>query len=536
MVMIVSAQALRAARVASSNRLPQASLALAASASASVSASASIHITSPSTIASSNARRSLHSLRSSRVPTTSASSISSACLYSKPAPIRGYATKTYPPHTIVNMPALSPTMTQGNLGTWKKNIGDEISAGDVIVEIETDKAQMDMESAEEGFLAKVLVEGGTKDVEVNSPIAIFVENKDDVAAFADFTLDAAAAPAPAAAAAAAAAEPAATAVPAAAEASPSPATASPVHADGVSRPHFRQPRRSFFAASKKIPLEYIKGSGPHGRILKSDVESYKGPVTAPAAPSLAASTPAPSVSIPAYTPAPETTQAFEDIPLSNVRKVIASRLTESKQSIPHYYLTIELKADEVLALRETLNKKGDGKYKLSVNDFVIKAAGLALRDVPAVNSAWQGSFIREYKTSDIAVAVATENGLITPILTRSDTRGLSSISTTIKELATRARDGKLLPHEYQGGSFTISNLGMMGVKSFTAIINPPHAAILAVGGVEEKLVLAEDGGVKGVKAFHVTLSCDHRVVDGAVGALWLQKFKGYIENPLSMLL
>ncbi|KAJ3088783.1 hypothetical protein HDU96_004004, partial [Phlyctochytrium bullatum] len=216
--------------------------------------------------------------------------------------------------------------------------------------------------------------------------------------------------------------------------------------------------------------------------------------------------------------------------------VIASRLTESKQSVPHYYLTIELNAEEILSLRETLNKKGDGKYKLSVNDFVIKASALALRDVPAVNSAWQGSFIREYKTSDIAVAVATENGLITPIVTKAEAKGLSVISNSVKELAGKARDGKLAPHEYQGGSFTISNLGMYGIKSFTAIINPPHAAILAVGGVEEKLVLNADQTVRTVKTFHVTLSCDHRVVDGAVGATWLQKFKGYIENPLSMIL
>ncbi|KAJ3304274.1 pyruvate dehydrogenase complex dihydrolipoamide acetyltransferase component (E2), partial [Blyttiomyces sp. JEL0837] len=436
--------------------------------------------------------------------------------------VRSYSTKSYPPHILLSFPALSPTMTQGNLGAWRKNVGDGVAPGDVLVEIETDKAQMDFECQEEGYVAKVFLSAGTKD-----PLCVLAENKEDIDKFADFTLDAApAAPPKSADAPKAPVADAPTPVAAAGAAAES---AAPAHDGRV----LASPAARFIAASKGIPLEHIKGTGPHGRIVKADVESYK---VAPDA-SAASASPTTTSSFPAYVPAPVTAQAYEDIPLSNVRKVIASRLTESKQAIPHYYLTLELNAEEILKIRETLNKQSDGRYKLSVNDFVIKAASLALRDVPAVNSAWQGTFIREYKTSDIAVAVATENGLITPIVTNADGKGLSTISNTVKELAEKARDGKLAPHEYQGGSFTISNLGMFGIQSFTAIINPPHAAILAVGGVEDKLVLDDksERGFRSQKTFKVTLSCDHRVVDGAVGAKWLQRFKGYVENPLSAL-
>ncbi|KAJ3195945.1 hypothetical protein HK101_010538 [Irineochytrium annulatum] len=441
-------------------------------------------------------------------------------------------------------------MTQGNIGAWKKQPGDSITAGDVIVEIETDKAQMDFESQDEGFFAKVLIDAGTKDVPVNTPIFVMVENKEDASAFADFTVQGSDAGAASDAkdtvppsAPAGQAAPSSPSEPAKAEnvaAAPAASSApAPAHGDGDRV--FASPAARFIAASKGVPLEQIQGTGPHGRILKSDVESFKGAPAGASAAGKQQAAPAGSLSVPAYTPAPETAQAFTDLPVSGVRKVIASRLTESKQSIPHYYLTVELEADEVIKLRETLNAKANGAFKLSLNDFVIKASALALRDVPAVNSAWQGSFIREYKTSDIAVAVATENGLITPIVPRAEAKGLSVISTTVRDLALKARDNKLQPHEYQGGSFTISNLGMYGVKSFTAIINPPHAAILAVGGVESKAVVESDAAtgaevVKAKKVMHVTLSCDHRVVDGAVGARWLQKFRGYMESPLSMLL
>lgn len=436
-------------------------------------------------------------------------------------------------------------MTQGNIGAWKKRIGDQVSQGDVLVEIETDKAQMDMECQDEGYLAKIFLENGLKDVSVGTPLCILAENKEDIDKFANFVVGGAVAPPPPSTTTTTAPAPAA-----AASSSSSSSTSTSAAVPGAAQTHaptigshdgriMASPAARFIAMSKGINLELVKGTGPNGRIVKADVEAFKAPVAPVAATATTAAVPAPSApSVTAYTPAPSTTQMYEDLPLSNIRKVIASRLTESKQSIPHYYLTVELNAGEVLKLREKLNGTSDGKYKLSLNDFVIKAASLALRDVPEVNSAWQGSFIRQFKSSDICVAVATDTGLITPILSQAEGKGLSSISNQVKELAGRAREGKLAPHEYQGGSFTISNLGMFGVQSFTAIINPPHAAILAVGGIEDKLVLdvSSERGFSSDKVFKVTLSCDHRVVDGAVGAQWLQKFKSYIEKPLTMLL
>ncbi|KAI9009852.1 2-oxoacid dehydrogenases acyltransferase-domain-containing protein [Gaertneriomyces semiglobifer] len=431
-------------------------------------------------------------------------------------------------------------MTAGNLGEWHKKIGDEIQPGDVLVEVETDKATMDFECQDEGFLAKIFIDSGAKDVSVNKPIAILVESKDDIDKFKDYTPEAA----PAAAAETGATEKKAPEEPAPPKVdkvcvednkqAEQPAAEGRVVASPVARK---------LAAERGIDLAKVKGSGPNGRIVQEDVLNYKAP-----APS--AATAAPTKGAPAPTPAPAASTAqYEDIPLSNVRKVIANRLTESKQQIPHYYLTVELDADKILKsvnmfmkfglmLREVLNSQANGKYKLSLNDFVVKAAGLALRDVPEVNSSWQGTYIRQYKTADIAVAVATETGLITPIIPSAETKGLSTISNSIKTLATKARQNKLQPHEYQGGTFTISNLGMYGIDHFTAIINPPHAGILAVGGVEDKLVLDESAekGFRVKKVMKVTMSSDHRVVDGAVGAKWLGRFREYIEKPLSMLL
>ncbi|KAJ3230744.1 hypothetical protein HDU81_004285 [Chytriomyces hyalinus] len=449
---------------------------------------------------------------------------------STPAASSAPASKSsdFPSHTLMGMPALSPTMTQGNVGTWKKKVGDKVMPGDTLVEIETDKASMDFECQEEGYLAKVFVEAGTKDVLVGTALCILADSPDGIAKFEEFTVgsDAPSTGAPAA--------PAKAEAPKAEASSASTAPSAPARKAGERL--IVSPAAKFIAAQKGIALENVVGTGPKGRILKGDVLNYKGAPAAAksASPSSAASAPAPV----SFTPAPKSEQAYIDTPLSNIRKVIAARLTESKQSIPHYYLTIELDADQVLNVRESLNKQANGRFKISVNDFVIKASSLALRDVPAVNSAWQGTFIREYQTSDIAVAVATENGLITPIVQSAEGKGLSVIANNVKSLAEKARDGKLQPHEYQGGSFTISNLGMFGIKSFTAIINPPHAAILAVGGVEEKLVIdaKAEKGFRSKKVFNVTLSCDHRVVDGAVGAKWLQAFKGYIENPMSMIL
>ncbi|TPX71878.1 dihydrolipoyllysine-residue acetyltransferase [Spizellomyces sp. 'palustris'] len=437
---------------------------------------------------------------------------------------REYASDSYPPHTLLTMPALSPTMTQGNLGQWHKKIGDEVQPGDVLVEVETDKATMDFECQDEGFLARIFIESGEKDVPVSKPLAILVENKDDVEKFADFKPEGAAAPPPPSKQ---------TEEPTPPKDEPSKAPESPPSPSGESSDRVSaSPVAKKLAAERGIELSTIKGSGPGGRIIKEDVVNYKAPAAAPAA------TPAPAPTGKAAPQAPAPGAAYVDIPLSNVRKVIATRLLESKQQIPHYYLTSEINADKILKLREVLNSQANGKFKLSVNDFIVKAASLALKDVPEVNSSWQGNFIRQFNSADIAVAVATENGLITPIIHQAETKGLAKISNGIKELAQRARVNKLQPHEYQGGTFTISNLGMYGISHFTAIINPPHASILAVGGVDEKLVLDEtsEKGFAVRKVLKVTMSNDHRVVDGAVGARWLEKFKTYIENPLSMLL
>ncbi|KAJ2994485.1 pyruvate dehydrogenase complex dihydrolipoamide acetyltransferase component (E2) [Globomyces sp. JEL0801] len=422
------------------------------------------------------------------------------------------------------MPALSPTMLQGilyikitkkkgNIGTWHKSIGDELTPGDVLVEIETDKAQMDMECQDEGFLAKVFIQSGAKDVAVNTPICVLVDDKADIAAFDNFTPPSTDAPAAAPAPESTSSAPA----PATTTSTPAPQTQS------TAARIFASPLAKSLAAQNGIDLGAISGSGPGGRVVKNDVLNFK-----PASSAFTPSAPAP----------PTATANFVDIPLTNIRKVIASRLAESKSTIPHYYMTQEIDVSKVLKLRESLNKESNGKYKLSINDFVIKASSLSLLDIPALNSSFQGSFIREYKNADICVAVATDTGLLTPIVTAAETKGLSTISNTVKTLAERGRAGKLQPHEYQGGTFTISNLGMYGISHFTAIINPPHAAILAVGGVTDKLVLDSSNaqGFRATKVMNVTLSPDHRVVDGAVAAEWLNKFKSYLENPLTMLL
>lgn len=445
---------------------------------------------------------------------------------------RLYSSSSFPTHNVIAMPALSPTMTAGGIGVWQKKVGDEIQPGDVLVEIETDKAQMDFECQEEGFLAKILVDTGAKDVAVGQPIAVFVDDEADIAAFENFSasdVEGAAAPAPAATEEPKKEESKPEAAAPAASSNES-AAATPSHDGRV----LASPLARKLANERGIDIAQIKGSGPNGIVSKDDVEGYKAP--AAAAPAAAASAPA---QIPtAYTPQGAAGEAYTDIPTTSMRKIIASRLTESKQQIPHYYVTVEINMDKTNKLREVLNKSAEGKYKLSVNDFVIKASALALKSVPEVNSAWQGDFIRQYNTADICVAVATPAGLITPILTSAESKGLSTISSQVKDLATRARDGKLSPQEYQGGSFTISNLGMFGVSNFTAVINPPQSCILAVGGAQQKVVADEtaESGFAVRNVMEVTLSADHRVVDGAVGATWLQSFKGFMENPLKMML
>ncbi|KAI9501701.1 2-oxoacid dehydrogenases acyltransferase-domain-containing protein [Coemansia spiralis] len=455
---------------------------------------------------------------------------------------RGYSTKSYPDHQVIGMPALSPTMTQGNVGQWQKSVGDKIEPGDVLVEIETDKAQMDFEFQEEGYLAKILAPTGTKDLAIDSPVAVIVENEADVAAFADFSLDQAKAKADDA-------QPKEEAKPAPkAEKEDTPAASAKAEAPSASSEPkgdrvFASPLAKTMAKEKNIDLAQVKGSGPRGRIVKADIEAYleSGAAAQPAAAAAqpAAAPSASKAAAPKAAAAPAAASAgFTDIPLSSMRKVIATRLTEAKATIPHYYLTQSITMDSVNKLRSSLNAAANGSYKLSVNDFVIKAAACALRDVPEVNSSWQGEFIRQHHHADIAVAAATPAGLITPIVRTCDAKGLRAISGDVRELVARARANKLKPEEFQGGSFTISNLGMYGITSFSAIINSPHSAILSVGTTESRLVLddAAEKGFRAIEVMSVQLSADHRVVDGAIGAQFLKALKGYLENPLTLLL
>jgi len=406
----------------------------------------------------------------------------------------------------ITMPALSPTMTEGNLTKWLKAEGDKVKPGDVIAEIETDKATMEVEAVDEGTLGKILVAEGSESVAVNTVIAVLLAEGEDKKALASYAAGAKAAPA--------AARPTASAAPPVAPASDGRVKASPL--------------AKRMAAQAGVELGALKGSGPHGRIVKADIDAAVGKGGAPAV-SGAARGPA---------PAPQPGAGAIRIPHTNMRKVIARRLTEAKQTIPHIYLTIDCEIDELLKLRKQLNAKAEAAkadYKLSVNDFVIRAAALALRKVPGANVSWTDDAVLQHNAVDISVAVAIPGGLITPIIKNADHKGLAAISREMKDLATRAKDGKLKPEEFQGGTFSISNLGMYGIRQFEAVINPPQAAILAVGAGEERPVVKQ-GALAIATVMSVTLSSDHRVVDGALAAEWLQAFKGYVSDPLTMLL
>jgi pyruvate dehydrogenase E2 component (dihydrolipoamide acetyltransferase) len=417
--------------------------------------------------------------------------------------------------TEILMPALSPTMTEGKLSRWLKKEGDEVKSGDVLAEIETDKATMEVEAVDEGFLAKILVPDGSEGVAVNAVIAVLTETKGGA-------VDAPkAAPAPAAA-------PKAEAAPVKVEA---PAPAPVHHAEGGER-IFASPLAKRIAKQAGIDLATVKGSGPNGRIVKADLD--KAPAASPAAP---ASAPAPAAKPAAAAPA--ITAPHKKIPNSSMRKVIAKRLLESKQTVPHFYLTTNIEIDALLKLRAELNakspKEGAGAFKLSVNDLVIKASALALRRHPMVNSTYTEEAIIQYDDVDISIAVAIPDGLITPIIRKADLLGLAAISNSMKDLGARAKTGKLKPEEFQGGGFSISNLGMFGIAEFSAIINPPQSAILAVGAGEKRAVVKDDA-LAIATVMTVTLSCDHRVVDGALGAEFLATLKGIIEDPLSLML
>ena len=434
------------------------------------------------------------------------------------------------------MPALSPTMTEGKLAKWLVGEGEEVNSGDVIAEIETDKATMEIEAVEEGKLGKILVPEGTEGVAVNNVIALLLEEGEGDSALDGVDVS------PAQSGGNGGTPPAAAelATPAASAPAPQPVAAPATPAAPAPQPAasgeriIASPLARRMASQAGLDLVGVSGTGPNGRIVKADVEAA---IAGGASAATAATSAAPAVAPAAPTTAEKLPfePEFELEALSTMRKTIARRLTESKQQVPHFYLTVDCEIDELLALRKTLNEKGDGAYKLSVNDLVIKAAAIALRRVPKANASWTDEGVKLYKSADIAVAVAIDGGLITPVVRQADNKGMETISSEMKELSARARDGKLGPEEYQGGTFSISNLGMYGIKDFCAVINPPQACILAVGAGEQRPVV-KDGALAVATVMSCTLSVDHRAVDGAIGAEYLGAFKTMIEDPLNMLL
>ncbi len=418
------------------------------------------------------------------------------------------------------MPALSPTMEEGVLAKWLVKVGDRVKSGQIMAEIETDKATMEFEAVDEGIIGRLLVAEGTAGVKVNTPIAVLVEEGESADA----------APAPVKAAVVAAPVAAQVMVASAANAAPKPTGARV----------FASPLARRLAAEKGLDLGKVQGSGPHGRIVRADID---GAGSAAKADPVAAAVPAPAAArAPAMGMSAETVmkiyadRAFSEVPLDGMRRIIAARLTEAKQTIPHFYLRRDIRLDALLALREQLNKGLEARgVKLSVNDFIIKACALALQAVPDANAVWAGDRILKLVPSDVAVAVAVEGGLFTPVLKDAEKKTLSALSAEMKDLAARAKTKKLAPHEYQGGSFAISNLGMMGIDSFDAVINPPHGAILAVGAGVKRPVVLKDGTVGVATVMTVTLSVDHRVIDGALGAALLNVVVDLLENPIAML-
>lgn len=440
---------------------------------------------------------------------------------------RNYA--DLPSHIKVPLPALSPTMEQGTIISWEKKEGDKLNEGDLLAEIETDKATMGFETPEEGYLAKIVIPAGTKDVAIGKLVCIIVTKQEDVAAFKNFVDDS-----PAVAKPAAAAPPPAAAAPVAppppAAAAPAPIAAAPVGGKLMTAVEQRgervyaSPMAKKLAEAQSLRLQG-KGSGIYGSIKSSDLAGM-----AAAAPVVGAH----AVGSPAVPQG-----GYIDIPVSNIRGVIAKRLKESKQQIPHYYVTMECQMDNLLKLREKVNKKYEKQgVRVSVNDFIIKATATACRKVPESNSYWMESVIRQFDNVDVSMAVSTDTGLITPIVFGADRKGVVDISKETKSLAAKARENKLKPQEFQGGTVCVSNLGMMGVSQFCAVINPPQSCILAIGATTKKLILEPDSlkGFREVSVMNVTLSADHRTVDGAVAAKWLQYFRDFIEDPQTMIL
>ncbi|XP_028763193.1 dihydrolipoyllysine-residue acetyltransferase component 2 of pyruvate dehydrogenase complex, mitochondrial [Neltuma alba] len=440
---------------------------------------------------------------------------------------RTYASASdLPPHQEIGMPSLSPTMTEGNIARWLKKEGEKVSPGEVLCEVETDKATVEMECMEEGYLAKIIRGDGSKEIKVGEIIAITVEDEDDIAKFKDYQ------PSASGASSAPAKEPSAPPPPKKEvvdeparepEQKVSKPTASPPAGDRI----FASPLARQFAEEKNIPLSSIKGTGPEGLIVKGDIDDY-----------LASGVK--EVSAASKTKVTDAALDYTDIPVSQIRKITASRLLLSKQTIPHYYLTVDTCVDKLMSLRSQLNslQEAAGGSRISVNDLVIKAAALALRKVPQCNSSWSDDYIRQYHNVNVNVAVQTDHGLFVPVIRDADKKGLSKIAEEVKQLASKAKENSLKPQDYEGGTFTVSNLGgPFGIKQFCAIINPPQSGILAVGSAEKRAIPGSGPGEFNIASFmSVTLSCDHRVIDGAIGAEWLKAFKSYIENPESMLL
>ena len=445
--------------------------------------------------------------------------------------------------TEILMPALSPTMEEGTLAKWLVKEGDTVKSGDIMAEIETDKATMEFEAVDEGTIGKILIGDGSEGVKVNTPIAVLLEEGEeasdiDTSASAPDAKDSAKEDAPDQDAAP---EKGYGRGESDANDTGTSAPAAPKGSDG--KRLFVTPLARRIAANKGVDLTELSGSGPHGRIIKADVEAASAGSTKakPAESTQTASAPA-ATAAPAAGPSADAVmkiyegRAFEEISLNGMRKTIAARLTEAKQSIPHFYLRRDIELDALLKFRGELNKQLEARdVKLSVNDFIIKACALALQTVSDANAVWAGDRILKLKPSDVAVAVAIEGGLFTPVLKDAEMKSLSTLSAEMKDLATRARDRKLAPHEYQGGSFAISNLGMFGIDNFDAVINPPHGAILAVGAGVKKPVVGKDGELAVATVMSVTLSVDHRVIDGALGAQLLSAIKDNLENPMMML-
>ena len=431
------------------------------------------------------------------------------------------------------MPALSPTMETGTLAKWLIKEGDSVQSGDVIAEIETDKATMEFEAVDEGVIGKIYVDEGTENVAVNSAIAVLLEDGETAEDLA--SPGGSKTPAPESDKPQQPEPSAEPSKPSSTDTSAAPQTSNAPALKG--NRVFASPLARRLAAETGVDLASLQGSGPHGRIVKADVEAAQGQPTG-------AVSPAPA-SAPAAMPAGPATETilkmyqgrdYQEIQLDGMRKTIAARLTEAKQTVPHFYLRRDIKIDRLLMFRADLNKQLAARdVKLSVNDFIIKACALALQSVPSANAVWAGDRVLQLTPSDVAVAVAIEGGLFTPVLQDAEQKTLSQLSAEMKDLAARAKDKRLAPHEYQGGSFAISNLGMFGIDNFDAVINPPHGAILAVGAGKKRPVVNADGDLEVATVMSVTLSVDHRVVDGALGAELLQAIVDNLENPIAML-